>query len=260
MHELYEHPEVYDFIFSYRNYSKEADFLEDVFRRFSKFTIGTVLDIACGPAPHMGELIERGYDVTGMDISQKMIDYARKKTKGGSFIQGDMKRFRTEKKFDAGICMGSSLCTLKDNAEYYSHLESVSLALKKDGIYIIDLDNPARFFRKRKNCDLLAEWECNEGDRHAKVKILEFPVDYRTGMYPSKFVVEFAGKDSKIYETFASEHSDRLLTPQEIRALVFAEGSFNLASFFGNYCINKGMDFKEGSWRMIPVLMNRRRQ
>ncbi|GAB3572336.1 class I SAM-dependent methyltransferase [Amycolatopsis endophytica] len=49
-----------------------------------------VLDAACGPGLYAAELAARGADVTGLDISPRMIELARERVPGGEFRVHDL--------------------------------------------------------------------------------------------------------------------------------------------------------------------------
>ncbi|PQE18992.1 Methyltransferase type 11 protein [Rutstroemia sp. NJR-2017a WRK4] len=60
-----------------------------------------ILDVGCGTGvPVSSTLSKAGHDVTGIDISQKMIDICRERVKG-SFIKADMISFQSQQQFDA---------------------------------------------------------------------------------------------------------------------------------------------------------------
>lgn len=61
MADLYDHPKYYDIAFSYRDIPKEVDVFEECIRRFAKTPVKRMLELCCGPAPHMVELVKRGY-------------------------------------------------------------------------------------------------------------------------------------------------------------------------------------------------------
>ena len=60
-----------------------------------------ILDVGCGTGkPVSYRLAEAGHDVTGIDISQKMLDIASRQV-NGEFTKTNMTKYRPRKKFDA---------------------------------------------------------------------------------------------------------------------------------------------------------------
>jgi len=60
--------------------------------RFFKDALGNgkrILEIGCGTGRDARELIEQGFDYTGIDASEGMLAIARENAKGGSFKKGD---------------------------------------------------------------------------------------------------------------------------------------------------------------------------
>lgn len=66
-------------LFGYPNTTiQDCNFLEDVFSTFGH-KIHALLDIACGTGRHALEMAKRGYTVTGIDVSENMLNVAIKK-------------------------------------------------------------------------------------------------------------------------------------------------------------------------------------
>ncbi|HZL71260.1 MAG TPA: class I SAM-dependent methyltransferase, partial [Planctomycetota bacterium] len=69
--------------------------LEGILRRHG---VVTVLDLTCGTGSQAFWLAERGFEVTGLDISSRMLAIARRKARGkGSavrFLKGDVRTSR----------------------------------------------------------------------------------------------------------------------------------------------------------------------
>ena len=100
--------ELYNLFYQDKDYEKECDCIVKVFQQFKKKP-KTVLDLGCGTGGHIFPMIKRGYQVTGIDKSEFMLDSARRKAKEKNlpveFIEGDITKMKMKKKFDAIISM-----------------------------------------------------------------------------------------------------------------------------------------------------------
>src|ERR671913_634360 len=89
----YSAPRLYEIAFD-MNRKGEVDFLVHCFKRFARRRVRTVVDIACGTGPHLIRLADRGYRMSGLDLSATNIEYVgeRLRDKGheGDLIVGDM--------------------------------------------------------------------------------------------------------------------------------------------------------------------------
>ena len=141
MDEIYNYPLYYDIAFGYRNISQEVRELERCFEVFGERPVKSILELGCGSAPHMLQLLQRQYHYSGLDISQAMLDYARgKAAKAGwrpPLFLGDMVEFSTPEPVDAILIMLGSLY-VKSTQELLTHLNSVAEALHPGGLYILD--------------------------------------------------------------------------------------------------------------------------
>ena len=75
----YRFPKYYEIAFSFRNVHKDVDFFESTIKRFSKVTVGSVLELGSGLSPHASEWHRRGYKYAGLDLSAQMITGARER-------------------------------------------------------------------------------------------------------------------------------------------------------------------------------------
>src|SRR5689334_8588919 len=83
-------------------------------------TRAALLDVCCGCGHLAGALAERGYRVTGLDSSPKMLEIARAKAPSAKFVHADARSFALPHRFAAVISTFNSL------AHVASHeLESV---------------------------------------------------------------------------------------------------------------------------------------
>ena len=68
---------VYDLLNDEYDYGKYADFLVEQIKANEKVKTNLVLDLACGTGKITFALRERGYDMTGVDLSEQMLSVAK---------------------------------------------------------------------------------------------------------------------------------------------------------------------------------------
>jgi SAM-dependent methyltransferase len=101
----------------------------------------SVLDLGCGPGlPITKELVNRGFNVTAIDISDTMIELARKNVPNAKFIIISMTDIEFNNEFDGIISSFTMLCLDVKNFKKTAH--KVSNALKKNGLFLLVLNEP----------------------------------------------------------------------------------------------------------------------
>ncbi|MFH1684334.1 MAG: class I SAM-dependent methyltransferase [Candidatus Margulisiibacteriota bacterium] len=101
---------------------------------------GKLLDAGCGSAVMIREFLDRGYEVCGIDISQKMIDEAGKmvKSERAHFSVGDVEAMSFPSgAFDAIVSIGVLDYLKKDE----DALKEMKRVLKPGGIAILSVSN-----------------------------------------------------------------------------------------------------------------------
>lgn len=102
------------------------------------------LDVGCGVGRHALALAQRGYDVTGIDLSPTMVQRAQSLCLGAprqpSFSVVDMLALDYEECFDAAYCVGSSFGFFDDqrNADVATRIHR---ALKDNGTFLLQVIN-----------------------------------------------------------------------------------------------------------------------
>lgn len=66
-----------------------------------------ILDIGCGTGRHSIELAKRGYKMTGLDLSEKMLEVAKANSEGLDieWVNKDARDFALDTMFDGAICL-----------------------------------------------------------------------------------------------------------------------------------------------------------
>jgi SAM-dependent methyltransferase len=231
----------------------ECNFLKQVFEKYALKPVKSVLELGCGPAYHPIRLAQMGYETAGLDIKQKMIDYARKQAveKGVKveFFQGDIRNFRLPRKFDACIITLDLIRLLLTNDEIVSHFCSVAEALNEGGLYVVEYAHPKEMLGLGRTTT--PEWttEAQEIKITCKFALTGWDFEKQTTRFIEEYVIEEKGKKFKIYD----EGESRILLPKELLALVQLSGKFEFCNFYGAYGVEIGLNH-EKAWRTIAIL------
>lgn len=121
--------------------------LLDFYKRQINSCSGPVLEIACGTGRLTIPLVEGGVDITGLDISEQMLELAEMKASERGvrvpFILGDARNFDLGKKYGFIYIPAQSLShlhTLYDIAGCFAHVRQ---HLAEDGRFLIEIHNPS---------------------------------------------------------------------------------------------------------------------
>lgn len=132
----------YDTIYADKPYQKEADFILQVFKKFSPGKIKTLFSIGAGTGTFERILRKKGLAITGIDLSEKMLKIAREKDKGEKskidYRKGDARSFRLNKKFDAAMAMFNIVGYQNTNLDFEKFLQTAAYHLKKGGVFVFD--------------------------------------------------------------------------------------------------------------------------
>jgi ubiquinone/menaquinone biosynthesis C-methylase UbiE len=105
-----------------------------------------LLDVACGTGNTILPMLERGYDVTGVDVSEAMLAEAERKTGGGArLVAADMRDLPVLGEFDLVWCLGDALNYLDSEAELTAALTGMRRNLAPDGVIVFDVNTLATF-------------------------------------------------------------------------------------------------------------------
>jgi cyclopropane fatty-acyl-phospholipid synthase-like methyltransferase len=106
-----------------------------------------VLDLGCGRGRHSINFAKHGYTVTGIDLSEKAIQKARKKAEELNldieFLKGDM-RHPLGRTFDGIINLFTSFGYFANDEENVSVIKAMKSMLRKDGFLVIDYLNASK--------------------------------------------------------------------------------------------------------------------
>lgn len=105
-----------------------------------------LLDVACGTGNTLLPMLERGYEVTGVDISDAMLAQARGKTEGRArLMRADMRDLPPLGEFDLVWCLGDALNYLDSEPELSAALRGFRRNLADDGVVVFDVNTLGTF-------------------------------------------------------------------------------------------------------------------
>ncbi|HOI47701.1 MAG TPA: class I SAM-dependent methyltransferase [Prolixibacteraceae bacterium] len=116
----------------------ECDFIEKELNYNKELRI---IDVGCGTGRHAIELSKRGYPVTGIDLSESMLEKAREKAKHDGlqidFLRHDARNLPFENQFDVAIMLCEGGFPLMETDEMnFEILKNVSKSLKQRSKFI----------------------------------------------------------------------------------------------------------------------------
>lgn len=134
-----ESAELYDAIyFTFKDYAAEAAAIARRIRAEHP-RARTVLDVACGTGEHARLLAEHhGFEVDGVDLNTEFLRLARFKHPAGRFYEADMREFDLPGRYDAVICMFSSIGYVKTLPDLERALRNFRRHLAPNGIVMVE--------------------------------------------------------------------------------------------------------------------------
>jgi SAM-dependent methyltransferase len=128
---------LYDAIYaSIRDYPREADELDRLIQE-RRPSARTLLDVACGTGAHL-EHLAGTYDVEGLDLDPEMLAVARERLPDVTFHETDMSSFDLGKRFDAVVCMFSSIGYARTEERLREAVAAMARHLETGGVLVVE--------------------------------------------------------------------------------------------------------------------------
>ena len=138
-----KYADFYDSYYIDKDYESEANFVLDLAKQTSTPPPRTVLDIGCGTGGHLIPFAKKGLKVTGFDLSEAMINQARKKIKNSNIKAkvkvDDARTYRDGKKYELVVAMFAVIGYLISNENFLAGLKTAMIHLSENGFFIFDV-------------------------------------------------------------------------------------------------------------------------
>lgn len=132
----------YHALYADRDEREAAAFLERLLQELRLPAGARMLDVACGQGRHARVLATKGYEVTGIDLSERNIARARQQGHERlAFFRHDMRQMLHVRYYDAVLNLFTSFGYFPSDAENSRALRNMALALRPKGKLVIDFLN-----------------------------------------------------------------------------------------------------------------------
>lgn len=224
---LFDHPAIWEQNNQSR-FDREPRFLAEVFRRHG--SVKRVLDVGCGTGGHLDHLSQLGVTGTGVDLNERMLNYARTARPHLRFHAADMRALPFEEEFDAVICLCTTFSYNTTNEDVVTALGCFHRSLRPGGLVVIDVFNPIRLIQTRGYLDEIEQvWE-SFNLRYVTAHDID---EVRQLQIATQSV--FRTEDRELVQSDVTEF--RLFFPQELRYFL-ETNAFRFLRFYDGFDID----------------------
>lgn len=136
----------YHALYQHRDQAEAKRMLDGLLPQLGLPSGAKIIDLGCGRGRHARYLNTLGYDVTGIDLSEANIQFARQfETDTLRFAVHDMHHPFQPESFDAALNLFTSFGYDECDDDNYAIIKSAAQCLKPGGIFVLDYLNTARY-------------------------------------------------------------------------------------------------------------------
>ena len=271
---LFEHPRLYDLAFGFRNVAEQCDGLVALAERYGDRAPRSAVELCCGQANHLRELARRGLRTYGIDSNRDMLAYARSLDapalksagllrggagllRGGAGLQcADIRTFTLPERVDLAYCLFDSFCHCTTDADAIATLRSTGKALRRGGVFIVELTHPADFFAGIRSRSL-SRWTQRYPDVVISTRFAHTRIDPVNETFVPSITIDARYTDGRPPARIVDEFAYRMWMPSALRHVAAASGCFDIVGWHGDLTPVVPFDMTEDSWQMVVVMRRR---
>ncbi len=214
-----------------------------------------ILELACGTGRVLLPLARQGYQITGVDISPKMLAVARRKIEAEglagrvTLVEQDMRHLALEGRFNLAFVALNSFMHLLTPEDQLASLACIRQYLNPGGRLLLDLFNPdlGRLLDLRSQVSL-DKVMIDPETGHRLMKFRSEKVDLSQQTIYLTYMIDDMDNQGMVHRTLVT-FSTRYLFRAEIEHLLQRAG-FAVEVIYGSYDLD---DFSSDSDKMITV-------
>jgi SAM-dependent methyltransferase len=149
----------YHILYNHRDNTEAKLFIDTLFAHVKPHANAAILDLACGRGRHAIYMNKKGYSVTGVDLSDENIAYAKAfENERLHFEVRDMRKSMGVSRFDFVFNLFTSFGYFEQEKEDEAAMQHISACLKPGGTLVLDFMNTPKVAQN------LVPQECKEAE------------------------------------------------------------------------------------------------
>ena len=128
------------------DYAEESEYLARVIGENAGINVHTLLHLGCGGG-HNDNSLKRHFRVTGVDVSPRMLELARRLNPEVTYLEGDMRSVRLQERFDAVVLL-DSVAYMLDEDDLRSAFETAFVHLRPGGVMVTYVEQTCQSFEQ----------------------------------------------------------------------------------------------------------------
>jgi len=222
--DIYSDPQLYDAAHAWK--TNDIEFITNCALEHG----GPILEMASGTGRLAVPLIKKGFNYTGVELSEPFVEFTKKKLTSiksvHNIVQGDMKNIDLKKKYRFIFIGFNSICHLLTNKDLSKFFNCVYAHLLDGGLFLIDTFVPNPIFLYRPNIKThVMEFDLPNGEQCIVNEVNQYDPD--TQINQIKWFFESSKVDQFLFDMHMiyPDTMDRLLS----------ESGFKIYNKFGDY-------------------------
>ena len=213
----------YDLLYKGRDQEEADMFIDNLVKHLAPSENALMLDLACGKGRYSIALNRMGYHVTGIDLSHRKIEAAKKfQNNTLSFAVNDMRMPLQSNKYDYVFNLFTSFGYFDKEEENKLVLANVYNSLKKGGVFVLDYVNGEKAAKH-----LMQQEECS-------IEGIGFSI--KRYLKNNLIIKEISIKDGKEECNFSEKVS--IFSDLKLKGYITGCG-FEISEILGDYQLNK---------------------
>lgn len=208
---------IYDEFMENAPYDQWVSFTNKVLAQFGKENISSIIDLGCGTGEITYQLAEKGFQLTGVDLSAEMLAIAEQKQQRYNlqntirWINMDLRELETATTYDIAISFCDVINYIVDEQEVEQVFNRVFDSLSSGGLFLFDVHSERylrgltnqTFGEVRDNASYL--WFCHEG---TEMGMVEHDLTF------------FIKNDQQLYDRIDEYHTQRTFSIQKYQDIL----------------------------------------